>query len=635
MACVFLSYDHDDKACAKKLAAAVERAGHSILWDRDIKGGAQFNREIELALQRADAIIVLWSRRSVESSWVRDEAAVGRDSARLVPVVIEDVQPPLGFRQFQTIDLGRWKPSRASHEFEELLAAISALTPLHARPPISGPEPVKTPLARRPLLAIAGMILLIAGAAIALWIRSSADQSMRIAVVAADKSPRSIQLARDLFAKLGSFQAVRSDSLNLTEGSSKNARLILEIGATGADRDGANLFLLASRDRSLLWSRDFSTPVQKSMLGSQLALSAGRAVDCALDAFAPDVRLDQQTIKLYLNGCASFDEDADADPRPLIPLFREIVQRAPQLSTAWAKLVMLEADSLVYDDGAVYEARKTALRRDLAKARELDPTMSEASIAETSLLPDSAYEEIMQLIDQAKLRSPQNPGVLLRRADFLQYVGRMSEAIQEADQATKLDPLSPTARAIYIKMLSYAGQKTAAERELKAADELWPGTDVLADARSRFDLRYGNPDQSLQKALSTGQPEEVITYLAARADPTPGKIDRAIASSARLDSSSTSYVAWVGQLLAEFGRNDELYRLMMTWPHPDESGVISNMMFRPAFRGFRHDVRFMQVAKRMGLLDYWQKSGSWPDFCFDPDLPYDCREQGRKLLAKK
>jgi hypothetical protein len=262
--------------------------------------------------------------------------------------------------------------------------------------------------------------------------------------------------------------------------------------------------------------------------------------------------------------------------------------------------------------------------------------MSEASIAETALLPVNAYGEIMRLIDKAKLRSPQDPGVLLRRADFLQYVGRISESVQEAKEATKFDPLSPTARAVYIKILSYAGQTTAAERELRVADELWPGTDVVDDARSRFDLRYGDPVQSLQKARSTGQPEEfIMTYLAARADPTPDKIDRAIASSARLDSSTTSYVGWVGQLLAEFGRNDELYRLMMTWPHPDQSGAISNIIFRPAFRNFQHDVRFLQVAKRMGLLDYWQKSGSWPDLCFDPDLPYDCRKEGRKLLSDK
>jgi hypothetical protein len=33
------------------------------------------------------------------------------------------------------------------------------------------------------------------------------------------------------------------------------------------------------------------------------------------------------------------------------------------------------------------------------------------------------------------------------------------------------------------------------------------------------------------------------------------------------------------------------------------------------------------------LLDYWRASGKWPDFCFEPDLPYDCKAEAAKLAA--
>ncbi|HEY5458789.1 MAG TPA: TIR domain-containing protein [Sphingomicrobium sp.] len=46
-----------------------------------------------------------------------------------------------------------------------------------------------------------------------------------------------------------------------------------------------------------------------------------------------------------------------------------------------------------------------------------------------------------------------------------------------------------------------------------------------------------------------------------------------------------------------------------------------------------HDPRMMAVAKRLGLLDYWQKTENWPDFCFDPDLRYDCKKEAAKLAA--
>jgi hypothetical protein len=49
---------------------------------------------------------VLWSKNSVGSQFVRDEAAEGQNG-RLVPVLIEAVRPPLGFRQLQRADLNR------------------------------------------------------------------------------------------------------------------------------------------------------------------------------------------------------------------------------------------------------------------------------------------------------------------------------------------------------------------------------------------------------------------------------------------------------------------------------------------------------------------------------------------------
>lgn len=30
-------------------------------------------------------------------------------------------------------------------------------------------------------------------------------------------------------------------------------------------------------------------------------------------------------------------------------------------------------------------------------------------------------------------------------------------------------------------------------------------------------------------------------------------------------------------------------------------------------------------------FDYWRKSGKWPDFCFRPDLPYDCKAEAARL----
>jgi adenylate cyclase len=70
MASIFLSYARSDAAWARQLARALERAGHDVWWDKRIKGGARYSKEIQFALNRADAVLVLWSSASVESAWV-------------------------------------------------------------------------------------------------------------------------------------------------------------------------------------------------------------------------------------------------------------------------------------------------------------------------------------------------------------------------------------------------------------------------------------------------------------------------------------------------------------------------------------------------------------------------------------
>jgi len=99
-------------------------AGHDVWWDRHLHAGSRFAAEIDKALKDAEAVVVMWSATSIDSAWVQDEAAEGRDSGRLVPVTLGSAKPPLGFRQFQTIDLGAWDATGSPDALDELLEAI-------------------------------------------------------------------------------------------------------------------------------------------------------------------------------------------------------------------------------------------------------------------------------------------------------------------------------------------------------------------------------------------------------------------------------------------------------------------------------------------------------------------------------
>lgn len=163
---VFLSYARPDQERAELLARALEARGFEVWWDALIEGGAAFAETIESALDRSGAVVVAWSRASIASDWVRDEAAKGRDQRKFVPVSLDGVEPPLGFRQYQSINLSRWQGDPAAAEISSVARAIRVAATPAARPAGAGTTPRMGSVSasrRGLLLAAAGVT--VAGAA--------------------------------------------------------------------------------------------------------------------------------------------------------------------------------------------------------------------------------------------------------------------------------------------------------------------------------------------------------------------------------------------------------------------------------------------------------------------------------------
>ena len=148
MADIFLSYVHEDLGQAKVLVQALEGQGWSVWWDRTIIPGQSFKRVIADALEDAECVVVLWSGRSVDSDWVNDEAEEAQRRNILVSVHVDDVRPPMGFRQQQAANLVDWSGDASHAGFGLLVRGIAALVPLRPSPQ-SVPE-VLTDVAPRP-----------------------------------------------------------------------------------------------------------------------------------------------------------------------------------------------------------------------------------------------------------------------------------------------------------------------------------------------------------------------------------------------------------------------------------------------------------------------------------------------------
>ncbi|NUR45160.1 MAG: TIR domain-containing protein [Sphingomonas sp.] len=641
MAGVFLSYDRDDSAAAKVIATALEKLGHSVWWDLHVRGGAQFAKVIEEALKAADAVVVLWSKDAIDSAWVRDEAAAGRDSGRLIPATIDGTEAPLGFRQFQVIDLTDWKRGARSRSFNQLADAIE-----HAAPAIQTGAPGEAvnqpgrPGGPRAALIGSALIALAAAGAYFFW-PSSSIAVPTVTIVPASDDALSQALSRDLLAKLGVLQASNQNALQLVEvGAGKVPDLIFKVdGSSEAGKSKATLLLLSGKNRELLWSGDYTQPSDKpSDLKQQLAYSAANLLDCAGDAYGPTGRsLDEQTRRLYLRSCGDFSQLTGADLQGLTRTFREVTRIAPNFASGWEKLLYAD-DDLINSPPFDFDtpADLARLRQEIADARKVNPDMAAAFIAEADLSRGGGNVlQAVALLNRAAEKNPDNADALNWNSTALLTVGRMKEAIAHARRALQMRPFSPRLEDGLVSALMYSGQLAAAQQELLRAEALFPGASNLKEVRFRLNLRYGPPEDALtqmQQGQSVAFPG-LETYLKARAHPSPANVEAALASARQhVDLNINSTLANYLQLLGEFGRTDQLLNLLLNWRDTKHLGFVG-VIFRPAFQNFWRDPRSMRVAANFGFIRYWDSTGHWPDFCSWPDLPYDCKKEAAKLHA--
>jgi len=124
MSDIFISYASEDIAETNKLAHALETQGWSVWWDRSIPIGKGYEKTIEAALNEAKCVIVIWSKISVKSEWVRAEAAEARNQGKLFPLNIDGSKPPLVYRALQTADFSYWSNDETSIAFQQLVSNI-------------------------------------------------------------------------------------------------------------------------------------------------------------------------------------------------------------------------------------------------------------------------------------------------------------------------------------------------------------------------------------------------------------------------------------------------------------------------------------------------------------------------------
>jgi len=124
MADVFISYSKKDRELAERVDRALKAAGYTNWWDDNLIPAEQWNQTIVSEITAASVVLVIWTFNSIESDFVRDEAETGRKAKKLVPVRLEDVEPPLGQGAIHLADLRGWQGAADDQRWRQVLTAI-------------------------------------------------------------------------------------------------------------------------------------------------------------------------------------------------------------------------------------------------------------------------------------------------------------------------------------------------------------------------------------------------------------------------------------------------------------------------------------------------------------------------------
>ncbi len=474
---VFVSYSREDQARALPIIQLIEAAGFATWWDGLLEGGERFSHTTEDALNRAKAVVVLWSKAAVQSHWVHDEATRGRDRRVLVPLSLDGSDPPLGFGQFQVINLARAKITTEDPAVQSLLRSVAALHEKTVDLPVA--KPARSALITRRGAMVGGLSLAAAGGGFLLWnsgLFGGGAKGNSVAVLPFDNlsgDPEQRYFSDGLASEIRSnlsrnalLEIVGQTSSNQFRDHDGDARSIareLQVSflldgnvQKMGDRLKIATDLIDGRTGISKWAQTFERQLSDVFaVQSEIAIAVAGALSIAMDSHSADQPSVQvggtkslAAFDAFLRGRDLFEAHVDeGSERAALALLDQSIA----LDTKYAAPRALRSRSLaiIANQFATAGERKTLYSEAVAEAKratEIAPTFAPAFAALGYALFYGGLDAkaARQPYERAHALAKSDVDVLSRYAVYCARTGRFNDADVAINRAAALDPLNPS-----------------------------------------------------------------------------------------------------------------------------------------------------------------------------------------------
>jgi TolB-like protein/tetratricopeptide (TPR) repeat protein len=668
MADVFVSYSRDDREIARQFATGLEREGFGVWWDQAIHAGEAFDRVTEKALEEARAIVVLWSRRSVESDWVRAEATQARATRRLVPVTIEPCKRPVIFELIHTADLTGWSGDATDPRWRTFIDDLRCTTGQARQDPgLAQRGPVVAAASRkgarhRVALGIGAALLAAAGLAYwALFPRSGnlTPTAATISTPAVPVAQTGVTLAVLPFANLSADpaqdyfsdglteeilnQLARIPALRLTGRTSsfsfkgKNedlrqigAKLGVEHLLEGSVRkDGDQLRVTAQLVRAKDGTQQWSKTYDRSLSGvfevqDEIAKDVAQALSVKLDvgtlnrAQGGTTNVEGYDRYLRWRDFQLSERRDPAEARRMVQQLREAVALDPGFVLAW--------------DGLAQSLTELASRTQLAEATQLRAEAAAAHARVAALAPDSwivqrerayalfaagKWAEAIALARAIMESSPKSWEHTYPYINLIFSVGRLEETARIVEELKAIEPLAMFVSRDQQWNLTALRRYDDAEAEYQRSKNLAGGhAEPEYNRFMRLLSRDDTDPQALReqyRLLQDSRDGDLPRHLRELA-PVLGDRPRMLEVLRReFAAQPTSEIAQTADALGDADLALAALRSTSNVRSTDYDDYWE--LWISPYSALRTLPGYNELMRETGLADYWRQTGDWGDAC--------------------